>query len=130
MRPLGKAEELERRRRRAVELMAGDLSHTTIAEILGVMWSMYFLWRRNWIGAVIVGVLGFLLSTILLWNKPIEGLATTQLGKIMAVYTTPLNFMLYNLSALPVIYGLWTHSVVFILLGYTILLLPHLWAWK
>ena len=101
-----------------------------IAEILGVMWSMYFLWRRNRIGAVIVGVLGFLLSTILLWNKPIEGLATTQLGKIMAVYATPLNFMLYNLSALPVIYGLWTHSVVFILLGYTILLLPHLWAWK
>ena len=101
-----------------------------VAEILGAMWSMYFLWRRNWIGAVIVSALGFLLSTILLWNKPIEGLVTTQLGKIMAVYATPLNFMLYNLSALPVIYGLWTHSVVFILLGYTILLLPHLWAWK
>lgn len=42
MRPLGTAEELERRRRRAVELMAGDQSHTTIADILGVArWSLY-----------------------------------------------------------------------------------------
>jgi transposase len=42
MRPLGTAEELERRRRRAVELMADGQSHTAIAEILGVArWSLY-----------------------------------------------------------------------------------------
>ena len=46
MRPLGSADELERRRRRAVELMASGESHTKIAEILGVeRWSLY-RWRN------------------------------------------------------------------------------------
>ena len=101
-----------------------------IAEILGVIWSVYFLWHHNWIGAVIVSLVGFLLSTLLLWKQPIDHLATTSLGKVMSVYGTPFNFLLYNLSALPVIYGLWTHDALFILIGLSILLLPHLWGWK
>ena len=45
MRPLGTADELERRRRRAVELMANGESHAKIAKILGVKrWSLY-RWR-------------------------------------------------------------------------------------
>ena len=101
-----------------------------IAEILGAIWSAYFLWQHNWIGAVIVSVVGFLLSTLLVWKQPIDQLKTTSLGKFMAVYSTPSNFLLYNLSALPVIYGLWLHDSVFILIGISILLLPHLWAWR
>ena len=48
----------------------------------------------------------------------------------MSVYGTPFNFLLYNLSALPVIYGFWLHDSFFILVGISILLLPHLWGWK
>lgn len=45
MRPHGTAEELQRRRMRAVELMESGHSHTKIAEILGVnRWSLY-RWR-------------------------------------------------------------------------------------
>ena len=101
-----------------------------IAEILGAIWSVYFLWHHNWIWAVIVSLIGFLLSTLLLWNKQVDHLATTSLGKVMLVYGTPFNFLLYNLSALPVIYGLWIHDALFILIGLSILLLPHLWGWK
>jgi uncharacterized membrane protein YdjX (TVP38/TMEM64 family) len=74
-----------------------------VAEILGVMWGFYFLWIHNWIGAVISSVILFLGSTVALWNKPVEHLAQTSLGRIMLVYATPLNFIIYNVSALPVI---------------------------
>src|SRR5207237_8077357 len=80
-----------------------------VAEILGVMWGIYFLWTHNWIGAVVSSVVLFFGSTLALWHKPIDDLAETPLGRIMLGYTNPLNFILYNLSALPVIYGVWTH---------------------
>ncbi|MCI0489500.1 MAG: hypothetical protein L0229_23155 [Blastocatellia bacterium] len=101
-----------------------------VAEALGVMWSVFFLWNRNWIAAVVASTLFFLLTTLILWNKPSDGLAKSPLGKILLVYATPLNFFFYNFSALPLIYGLWVHSTVYILIGVTLLLLPHLWAWK
>jgi transposase len=44
MRPVGTAEELERRRRRAVELMQGGESPTVIARILGVCRTSLYRW--------------------------------------------------------------------------------------
>ena len=101
-----------------------------VAEILGILWAFYFLWNQNWIGAVISSFVLFLGSTIALWNKPVEHLAETSLGRVMLVYSTPLNFIIYNVSALPVIYGLWTHQVSYIIAGYSLMLLPHLWSWR
>jgi hypothetical protein len=101
-----------------------------VAEILGIICGTYFLWIHNWIGAVIGSVILFVGSTVVLWNKPIEHLAETALGKIMLAYATPSNFIVYNLSALPVIYGLWRHQGLYIVAGYSLLLLPHLWALK
>jgi transposase len=45
MRPIGTAEELQRRRTRAVELMNSGQSHTQIAEILGVDRGSLYRWR-------------------------------------------------------------------------------------
>ena len=45
MRPLGTAEELQRRRVHAVELMDSSESHTKIAEILGVSRTSLYRWR-------------------------------------------------------------------------------------
>lgn len=101
------------------------------AEMLGLMWCVYFLWNHSWKGAVFVALASFLLSTLLLWRKKhYEYLAATSLGRIILIYTTPLNFLLYNLSALPFGYGLWRHNSVFILIGVSLILLPHLWGWK
>ena len=101
-----------------------------VAEILGVIWGSYFLWIHNWIAAMISSLILFLGSTIALWYRPIEHLTETALGKIMLVYTTPTNFVIYNLTALPVIYGLWTHQGLYFVGGYSLLLLPHLRTWK
>lgn len=46
MRPHGTAEELQRRRIRAVELMSSGQSHTKIAEVLGVDRGTLYRWRR------------------------------------------------------------------------------------
>ena len=46
MRPLGTAEELQRRRIHAVKLMGSGQSHTKIAEILDVDRSTLYRWRR------------------------------------------------------------------------------------
>jgi hypothetical protein len=101
------------------------------AEVLGVMWAVYFLWRHSWIGAVGVAIASFLLSTLLLWRKKqFEYLADTPLGRIILIYTSPINFVLYNLSAIPFVYGIWTHNYFYILIGISLLLLPHLWGWK
>jgi len=91
-----------------------------VAEILGVILGTYFLWINNWIGAVISSVILFLGSTIVLWNKPIEDLAETALGRIMLVYATPSNFVIYNVSPLPVIYGLWRHQGLYVVACYSL----------
>src|SRR5215210_7152852 len=91
-----------------------------VAEVLGIMWGIYFLWNQNWIGAVVSSVILFLMSTLLTRNKSVEHLAATSLGRAMLVYATPLTFLIYNVSALPVIYGAWTRRVVYIITGYSI----------
>lgn len=101
-----------------------------VAEMMGIMWGIYFLWNQNWIGAVVSSVIFFLVSTLLLWNKSVEYLAATPLGRMMLVYATPLTFLIYNVSALPVIYGAWTNRAIYILIGYSVMLLPHLWMWR
>jgi hypothetical protein len=101
------------------------------AEVLGVMWCSYLLWYHNWVWTIGVAAASFLLSTLLLWKqKRYDYLAATALGKVILVYATPLNFLLYNLSAVPFVYGLWTHNSLFILISVSLLLLPHLWGWK
>ena len=97
------------------------------AELLGIGTSTYLLWRHNWVWAIIASVFFFLFSTLLLWNRTLdlEKIKKTSLGKIMIVYATPVNFILYNLSVIPFVYGLWTHNVVAILFGVFLLFIPH-----
>ena len=99
-----------------------------VAELAGIVCGLYFLWVHNWIAAIVSSFALFLGSTLLLWKRPIDHLEHTKLGRVMLVYGTPFNFAIYNLSALPVIYGAWAHRPVFILLGYALMLAPLLWS--
>ena len=101
-----------------------------VAEVLGIMWGAYFLWNHQWIWAFTVSMAFFLLSTIFLWGDRFEYLSHTHLGRALLVYSYPLNFLLYNISIVPLVYGLWIHSGFFINLGVSVILLPHLWSWN
>ena len=96
-----------------------------VAELLGIAFGIYFLWYHNWVLALIISMSLFFISTLLLWDKPNDYLAETVSGKFMLVYATPLNFFLYNFSALPLIYGTWTHNIYYIILAVIIFLLPQ-----
>lgn len=101
-----------------------------LAECAGSLCAGYFLWRRRWAWAVGASGALFVLSTLALWRRPIEDLSGTRLGRAMLVYATPLNFALYNLSAVPIGYGLWAHQAWPVLAGSLLLWLPHLRARK
>ncbi len=99
-----------------------------VAEVVGIGWGSYFLWQHNWIVALVGSFVLFLLSTILLWNKQsnLSGIEKTSLGKIMMAYSTPFRFMLYNISIVPLVYGLWTHSWPYIVVAICILFIPQI----
>jgi transposase len=48
MRPVGSAVELERRRRRAVRLLQGGHSLSTVARMVGAAVSAVWQWRESW----------------------------------------------------------------------------------
>lgn len=96
-----------------------------ISEILGILISSYFVWKHDWILAIVSAIILFFLSTLLVWRHPIQNLEKTSLGKIMLVYSKSINFLLYNISVVPYIYGLWTHKLIYVLIGILILVLPH-----
>ena len=93
-----------------------------ISEILGIIFATYFLWNGKWILSFIVAM--FFFSTLLLWRRPLDYLEKTTLGKILLVYSKPLNFLLYNFSVIPYIYGIWNHDFLYIIIGIFLLVLP------
>jgi len=99
-----------------------------MAEVLGLVWGSYFLWQHQWVVALIGSTVLFVASTAVLWGKDMEHLASSTLGRFSLAYATPVGFILYNLSALPLIYGLWVHNAVFIVIATVLFLLPHLLA--
>src|SRR5258708_65221 len=96
-----------------------------LAEVLGLISGIYFLWNHHWILALIISMTFFLFSTIFLLGKNTDYLSATKQGKFLLVYTTPLNFFLYNFSAVPLAYRVWTHDFLFIILSIGLFLLPQ-----
>lgn len=99
-----------------------------IAEILGILLGSYFLWIRQWELALGSSMLLFLGSTLLVRKKEIDDLARTRLDKVMLVYVEPVGFAAYNLSVVPLVYGLWIHQILYIALAILILAAPHVWT--
>ncbi len=114
------------------ERIAVQHAHPTkfVLELLGVLWSLYFVWQHDWIYALLAGIGLPLLGTILVWGKNEEGLARSLMGKIMLLHLEPLNMLMHTLGYLIVLYGLWFHSGPYILFGISFLFLGHLWGWK
>lgn len=108
------------------------LSHTHpakfVAEILGLAWGSYFLWQHHWPTALIGSMALFLISTVALWGEDMEYVASSALGRFSLAYATVPGFILYNLSALPLVYGLWVHSVFFIVIAAILFSIPQLIA--
>lgn len=101
-----------------------------ILETLGALWAVYFLWQQNWIWALIFVIVLPILGTILVWGKNEEQLSQTTLGKFMLTHTHPLNALFHIIGAVPLAYGLWVHSALYIFLGISGVVIGHLWGWE
>ena len=101
-----------------------------VFDIVGVIWSVFFLWNHNWAAALISTLLAGGLGLYFTRNLIPEVMAQTTLGKIGLLHTHPFNLALNLIGIVPSIYGLWTHSVEMILIGLSIIVLGHFFGWS
>lgn len=101
-----------------------------VLETVGIIWAVYFLWQQNLLWAIIFGIGLPSLGTILAWGKNEEQLSKTALGKVMLTHAHPLNFFFHLAGYISLVYGVWIHSPLFILVGITAIIIGHLWGWE
>ncbi len=99
-------------------------------DLVSIIWAGYFLWHndlyRALVFASVISVVG--LITVLGAN-PIR-IAATTLGKLALLHLHPGNLIIQALAILPVAYGLWIHSAELLLIGFSALLLGHVFGWE
>ncbi len=101
-----------------------------IFRCISFLWFTYFLWNQDWKSAVGAVVICSFIGLIAVWNVDPEPLSKTTLGKLALLHLHPANFFMQVSSVVPLTYGIWTHSVVFILLSLSILFLGHFFGWE
>ena len=58
-----------------------------------------------------------------------ESLGQTVLGKIMLLHLHPMNLITQFAGFGILLYGVWVHGSLHILLGASLVLLGHMWGW-
>lgn len=106
----------------------GHPRHLIVA-YLSFAWLIYFLWMHNWVAGLAAVAIGVILGRVFTWNVREESLAHTTLGKIMLLHLHPMNLPVQLLGFVPLIYGLWFHSGMWILVAMTVIMFGHMWGW-
>ena len=100
-----------------------------IVGIVGFLWFVYFLWQHDWTWALAVAVLSVVMGRLLTSGTKDESLAPTLLGKIMLLHLHPMNLSVQIAGFAVLLYGIWFHSTIYIMLATSIVLLGHMWGW-
>lgn len=101
-----------------------------IAGIVGAIWAFYFLWQHNWswaLGAILMSAIAGGMLTSYVRD---EELAETTLGKIMLIHLHPANIAVQSLGLILLVYGIWTHSALFMMGAASTILVGHMWGWE
>jgi hypothetical protein len=106
----------------------GHPRHIIVA-YLSFAWLIYFLWVHNWLAGSIAVCAGIILGRILTLNVQEEVLGGTTLGKIMLLHLHPLNLSLQLAGLATLVYGVWFHSGMWIMLAMTVIMIGHMWGW-
>jgi len=96
---------------------------------IALIWATYFLWRQDWQGAAVVTIVVMFLGLISVWGTNADKMAQTTLGKVALLHLNPFNFFTQLIGLVPLVYGIWTHSVEIILIGFSLILLGHIFGW-
>ncbi len=100
-----------------------------ICDIIGLIWSIYFLWLSNWPAAVVSVILASGLGLYFTRNIDVDRISQTTLGRLGLLHKHPFNLALNFIGIFPLIYGIWRHSTELILIGFSIIILGHFFGW-
>ena len=97
-----------------------------ISDCLGIVLGIYFLWDNSLVYALISLFGPSIFGNIIAWKQDINKLAETKLGKWMLLQAKPINLIVRSIGAIVLAYGVWLHSLNFILLGIGIIVLARI----
>lgn len=100
-----------------------------IVGVIILIWTLYFLWFHNWVGAAIALILGAPLSRLAARGMHEEQLAQTTFGKILILHLHPANVILQAIGFGVLLCSVPIHSGRFIALSISMILLGHMWGW-
>ena len=101
-----------------------------ILRMVGAIWGLYFLWLHNWVGVLAVIAAGEILGRILSRGMNEEGMAQTIWGKIMLIHLHPVNLLVQIVGGIVLVYGVWIHSFIWIMVAMSVVLIVHMWGWN
>ena len=100
-----------------------------ILGIVGFLWTVYFVWRHHWVWALGVVLTSDILGRVVTAGTREESLGQTLLGKMTLLHLHPLNLTVQFAGFVILLYGIWIHALVHILVGASLVLLGHMWGW-
>jgi hypothetical protein len=106
----------------------GHPKHMIVGTI-GFLWLVYFVWRHDWTWALAVALLSVVLGWLSTLRMQEEILAQTLLGKIMLLHLHPVNLSVQIVGFALLLYGVWIHSAIHILVATSLVFLGHMWGW-
>ena len=98
-------------------------------DVVSFIWFTYFFWQHNWQFAVSALFFGRILSHISVLEISEVKMSQTVLGKLALLHLNPINASTQLIGIFLLFYGLWTHSVLFIMSGVSVVLLGHMFGW-
>lgn len=101
-----------------------------IFSIVSTIWSTYFLWNGNWQIALSFFLLMEALGFFMTRKIDPELMAQTTIGKMGLLHSHPFNLVANIIGIIMIIYALWTHDGVSILIGLSIVFFGHFFGWS
>ncbi len=101
-----------------------------VFNLIGLIWSIYFLWNQDWVSSLAVyvsfDVLGFYFSR----KIDLELMSETTLGKIGLMHMHPINITFNVIGIVFLINGIWNHYFLTNLVGISLVILGHFFGWS
>lgn len=99
-------------------------------DLIALVWTLFFLWNHSLPGAFFAGLAISLTGTMAVIGASPERLAETTLGKLLLLHLHPMNLSAQFVGLVPLLYGFWDHSALWILAGASIVSFGHIYGWE
>ena len=99
-------------------------------DIVGVMWSTYYLWLGEWRIALGIIIVERLICMSFLNTVNYRSMADTLLGRIALLHLHPVNLAIQGAGIVFTVWSIWMHSTQGILGGLTAIILGHAFGWS